>query len=64
MSYKKPKDFVRQMIESGESKVFMTVQDTLIRSFMASAILALSAVFAITTSITTGSSLLGAVFFL
>jgi len=52
-----------EMIEAGESKVFMSVQDTLIRSYMAGAILALSAVFAITISITTGSPLLGAVFF-
>ncbi len=63
MSYKKPKEFVRKMIEEGESKVFMSVQDTLIRSYMAGAILALSAVFAITVSITTSSPLLGAMLF-
>ena len=63
MSYKQPKNFVSEMIESGESKVFMSVQDTLIRSYMAGAILALSAVFAITVSIATGSPLLGAILF-
>jgi formate transporter len=63
LSYKKPKNFVVKMIESGEAKVFMSIQDTLIRSYMAGAILALSAVFALTVTITTGSALLGAILF-
>jgi formate/nitrite transporter len=63
LSYKKPKNFVKDMIESGESKVFMSTSDTLVRAYMAGAILALAAVFAITVSVTTGSSLLGAVLF-
>lgn len=63
MAYKKPRDFTTKMIEAGESKVFMSSKDTLIKSYMAGAILALSAVFALTISITTGSALLGATFF-
>ena len=63
MSYNKPKNFVKDMIEAGEAKVFMSFQDTFIRSYMAGAILALAAVFAITVSVSTGSPLLGAVLF-
>lgn len=63
MAYRQPKDFTTKMIEAGESKVFMSTKDTLIKSYMAGAILALSAVFALTVGITTGSALLGAVLF-
>lgn len=63
MSYLVPTDFVKKMVDSGESKVYMSTRDTLIRAFMAGAILALSAVFAITVAMKTGSALLGAVLF-
>ena len=53
MSYLLPNDFVTKMVDSGDSKVYMSTKDTLIRAFMAGAILALSAVFAITLSETT-----------
>ena len=46
MSYLEPTEFVTKMVESGESKVHMSTKDTLIRSFMAGAILALAAMFA------------------
>jgi formate/nitrite transporter len=51
------------MVDQGESKVYMSTKDTLIRAFMAGAILALAAVFAITVATNTGSPLLGAVLF-
>lgn len=63
MSYLAPSEFVTKMVDAGESKVYMSTRDTLIRAYMAGAILALAAVFAITVSVTTGSPLLGAVLF-
>ena len=63
MAYLVPTEFVTKMVDSGESKVYMSTKDTLIRSFMAGAILALAAVFAITVAMKTGSALLGAVLF-
>ena len=63
MSYLVPTEFVTKMVDSGESKVYMSTKDTLIRSFMAGAILALAAVFAISVAMKTGSPLLGAVLF-
>ena len=63
MSYLEPTEFVTKMVDSGESKVYMSTKDTLIRAFMAGAILALAAVFAITVAVKTGSPLLGAILF-
>lgn len=63
MSYVKPAELAVRIIDAGESKVFMSTRDTLIRSFMAGAILALAAAFAVTISVKTGEPLLGAVLF-
>ncbi len=63
MSYLEPTEFVTKMVDAGESKVYMSTKDTLIRAFMAGATLALAAVFAITVAVKTGSPLLGAVLF-
>lgn len=63
MSYLEPTEFVTKMVDSGESKVYMSVKDTLIRAFMAGAILGLAAIFAITVGVKTGSPLVGAVLF-
>jgi len=63
MSYVKPAEFAAQMIEAGESKVFMSTKDTLVRSFMAGAILALAAAFAVTVAVNTGSFLVAALLF-
>lgn len=63
MSYVEPTQFVQSMIDAGESKVKMSTRDTLIRSFMAGAILALAAMFAITVITNTGSALLGSILF-
>ncbi|ARM83293.1 formate/nitrite transporter family protein [Marinobacter salarius] len=63
MSYLVPSEFVTKMVDAGESKVHMSTRDTLIRAFMAGAILALAAVFAITVAVQSGSFLLGAVLF-
>ena len=63
MSYIEPSEFVTKMVDSGESKIYMSAKDTLIRAFMAGAILGLAAIFAITVAVKTGSPLLGAVLF-
>ncbi|GLQ55001.1 formate/nitrite transporter family protein [Devosia nitrariae] len=63
MSYVAPSDFVTKMIDAGEAKVFMSTRDTLIRAYMAGAILALAAAFAITVSVQTGEPLAGAILF-
>ncbi|MDB2449045.1 formate/nitrite transporter family protein [bacterium] len=63
MSYLMPNEFVAKMVDAGESKIYMSTRDTLIRAFMAGAILALAAVFAVSVAVATGSALLGAVLF-
>ena len=45
MAYLAPTEFVTKMIDAGESKIFMSTRDTLIRSYMAGAILSLAAAF-------------------
>ena len=61
MSYLVPSEFVTKMVDAGESKIFMSTKDTLIRAYMAGAILALAAAFAITITVQTGQPLVGAV---
>ncbi len=63
MAYLVPSEFVTKMVDAGESKIFMATRDTLIRAYMAGAILALAAVFAVTVTVQTGSPILGAVLF-
>jgi formate transporter len=63
MSYLNPSDFVGKMIDAGEAKVFMSTRDTVIRAYMAGAILALAAAFAVTISVETGQPLVGALLF-
>ena len=63
MAYLLPNEFVTKMVDAGESKIYMSTRDTLIRGYMAGAILALAAVFAITIAVQTGVFLIGAVLF-
>jgi formate/nitrite transporter FocA (FNT family) len=63
MAYLAPSEFVTKMVDAGESKIFMSTRDTVIRAFMAGAILALAAWFAVTINVQTGQPLLGAVLF-
>ena len=61
MSYLAPSEFVTKMVDAGESKIFMSTRDTLIRAYMAGAILALAAVFAVTVTVSRpGMPLVGA----
>ncbi|MBU6953439.1 formate/nitrite transporter family protein [Hahella sp. HN01] len=63
MAYLIPSEFVTKMVDAGESKIFMSTRDTLIRAYMAGAILALAAVFAVTVAVQTGVFLVGAMLF-
>ncbi len=63
MSYLAPAEFVTKMVDAGEYKVFMSTRDTVIRAYMAGAILALAAAFAVTINVQTGQPLAGAVLF-
>src|SRR5919206_2019218 len=63
MSYLAPSEFVTKMVDAGEAKVFMSTRDTVIRAYMAGAILALAAWFAVTINVNTGQPLLGAILF-
>lgn len=63
MAYLVPTEFVTRMVDAGESKIFMSTRDTVIRAYMAGAILALSAAFAVTVSVQTGNALVGAILF-
>ncbi|MCO5731675.1 formate/nitrite transporter family protein [Rhizobium sp. SSA_523] len=63
MAYLAPQEFATKMIDAGESKLFMSTKDTLIRSYMAGAILALAAAFAVTVTVNTGQPLIGALLF-
>jgi formate/nitrite transporter FocA (FNT family) len=59
MAYLAPAEFVTKMVDAGESKIFMSTRDTVIRAYMAGAILALAAAFAVTITVQTGQPLAG-----
>ena len=59
MAYLAPSEFVTKMVDAGESKIFMSTRDTVIRAYMAGAILALAAWMAITINVSTGQPLVG-----
>src|SRR6476659_4220999 len=63
MSYLVPSEFVTKMVDAGVSKIFMSTRDTVIRAYMAGAILALAAWFAVTINVSTGQPLIGAILF-
>jgi formate/nitrite transporter len=63
MAYIEPSEFAAKMVDAGEQKIFMSTKDTLVRAFMAGAILGLAAFFAITVIVKTGSPLVGALLF-
>ncbi|OLT54477.1 formate/nitrite transporter family protein [Cellulosimicrobium sp. CUA-896] len=63
MSYVKPAELVPTLVDAGASKVLLSTRDTLVRSTMGGAILAIAAAFAVTVTVTTGHAVLGAVLF-
>lgn len=50
MDYVEPRELSKKMVDAGEEKVYLSTKDTMIRSYMAGAILALAAIFAITVA--------------
>ena len=63
MAYLVPSEFVTKMVDAGESKIFMSTRDTIIRAYMAGAMLTLAAWFAVTMSVNTGQPIIGALLF-
>lgn len=63
MSYLQPSEFVTKMVDAGESKIYMGTRDTIIRGYMAGAILALAVVFAVTITVQTGNPIIGGALF-
>ncbi len=63
MAYLAPSEFVTKMVDAGESKIFMSTRDTVIRAYMAGAMLTLAAWFAVTMSVNTGQPIIGAILF-
>ena len=63
MAYLEPSEFAKKMVDAGEQKIFMSTRDTVIRAYMAGAILALAAFFAITVITKTGNPLVGSILF-
>lgn len=63
MAYLEPNEFAKKMVDSGEQKIFMSTRDTVVRAYMAGAILALAAFFAITIITKTGNPLVGSLLF-
>lgn len=63
MSYLKPNEFVKTMVDAGESKLYMSPRDVLMRAFMAGAILAIAVALAVTAAVQTGLPIVGALIF-
>ncbi|HSG92680.1 MAG TPA: formate/nitrite transporter family protein [Methylotenera sp.] len=63
MSYLTPSQFVKKMVDAGETKLKMAPRDVLIRAYMAGAILTLAVAFAVTTAVQTGMPIVGALVF-
>jgi formate transporter len=63
VSYLAPSEFVTKMVDAGESKILMSTRDTIVRAYMAGAILALAAWFAVTINVQTGQPIVGALLF-
>jgi formate/nitrite transporter len=63
MAYVTPPELAAKMIDAGAAKVLMSTRDTLIRAFMAGAILSLGAAFAVTIAVNTKEPLAGAILF-
>src|SRR4029079_614221 len=63
MAYLVPSEFVTKMVDAGEAKGFMSTRDTVIRAYMAGALLALGGWVALTITVQTGQPLVGALLF-
>jgi formate transporter len=63
MAYLVPSEFVTKMVDAGEAKIFMSTRDTVVRAYMAGALLSLAAAFAVMVTVQTGYPIIGAMLF-
>ncbi len=63
MTYVKPPELAVALIDAGESKIFMSTRDTLVRAYMAGGLFTLAAAFAVKMTVDTGLPIVGAVLF-
>ncbi len=63
MTYVKPPELAVALIDAGASKVTMSTRDTLVRAYMAGALLTLAAAFAVKMAVDTGLPIVGALLF-
>ncbi|GAB09889.1 putative formate transporter [Gordonia araii NBRC 100433] len=63
MTYVKPPELAVSLIDAGASKVMMSTRDTLVRAYMAGAMLTLAAAFAVKMAVDTGQPIVGALLF-
>ena len=63
MAYLAPSEFVTKMVDAGEAKIFMSTRDTVVRAYMAGAMLSLAAAFAVMVTVQTGYPIIGAMLF-
>ena len=63
MTYVKPPELAVALIDAGGAKIHMSTRDTLVRAFMAGALLTLAASFAVKMTVDTGSAVVGAILF-
>ncbi len=63
MSYTKPAEVIDLMIQSGKTKIKLSVSDLLIRSALSGAILGFGTTLAVTATVQSGSGILGAAIF-
>jgi formate transporter len=63
MTYVKPPELAVALVDAGASKIHMSVRDTLVRAYMAGALLTLAAAFAVKMTVDTGLPIVGAVLF-
>src|SRR5947207_13527032 len=63
MAYLVHQECVTKMVDAVDSKIFLSTRDTVIRAYMAGAILALAAAFAVSINVQTGVPIVGAALF-
>ncbi|HEY0000269.1 MAG TPA: formate/nitrite transporter family protein [Actinoplanes sp.] len=63
MTYVKPPELAVALVDAGASKIHMSARDTLVRAYMAGALLTLAAAFAVKMTVDTGLPIVGALLF-
>jgi formate/nitrite transporter len=63
MTYVKPPELAVALVDAGASKIHMSARDTVLRAYMAGALLTLAAAFAVKMTVDTGLPIVGALLF-